>query len=72
MKKTLVPIGVLDKKYYCKFILEDIEMNGGMDISEITRVRLMDLHGAILRYIEAKINIPIEWVVEYNNLLRLK
>ena len=69
IKRT--PIGILPRKYYNKYILEDIEMNGGMDISEITRERLMDLHGAILRYTEAKINIPIEWIEEYNMLIEL-
>ena len=68
-KYTLIPIGILNRELYEKFLNEEITINGGMSLKAIRTVRLNDLKGAIERYVEAKIHIEIEWVQEYNELL---
>lgn len=32
--------------------------------------RLMDIKQAINRFIDARVIIPIEWITEYNNLIK--
>jgi len=63
------PIGVLNRKVYETFLNEDIIMNGGMCLTEVKKQRLDDLQGAITRYAEAKLNIDLDWITEYNELL---
>ena len=69
MKWIKPPIGVLDKKYYHKFLKDDIEMNGGMCLEDTKLKRLNNLKGAIERYLDANLHIDTEWLNEYNEIL---
>ena len=64
------PIGVISRNHYDTVLSDDISNNGGMCLSEIKRIRLYNLKGAIERYASAKRHINIEWIEEYNELLR--
>jgi len=37
-----------------------------------TELRYLDVCGAIKRYYEAGLKIPVEWIEEYNDLIILK
>jgi len=68
-KAVKPPLGVMSKRHYTAFLREDIDANGGMSLNSIRTKRLGDLNGAIQRYAEAKMNIDIKWINEYNDIL---
>lgn len=65
-KNKKSPIGVLSKKFYDKFTLEDIQNNGGMHSQFILQNRINDLSQAITRYATNNSHINPEWIQEYN------
>ena len=64
------PIGVMNRTTYETFLNEDININGGMSLKHIKTARLNKVKGAILRYTSDKRIIPVEWVIEHNELLK--
>ncbi|MEK6881456.1 MAG: hypothetical protein AABY22_17670 [Nanoarchaeota archaeon] len=63
------PLGVLSKKLYDEFILEDIISSGGMSLKYLKEKRLSNLRGAIIRYAEVGLDIDVKWVIEYNDII---
>lgn len=69
MKKHIKPpLGVLHKKLYDEFLMDDIILNGGMCPKYIKDKRLKDLKGAIIRYSSFPFTASPEWIVEYYSL----
>lgn len=65
----VLPLGVLNRKTYENFLNNVICVNGGVSLDYLKRKRLKDLQGAINRYSSDCINIDIEWILEYNEIL---
>lgn len=64
------PIGVIPKVHFDRALAQHLILNGGTSPSYIINGRCNDLKNAILRYAEANLPIHIEWVTEYNDLLK--
>ena len=64
------PLGVLGRHYHDFIIREDIRINGGMSSTVLRRNRINELKGAMSRYIAAEKDFPVEWVMEYNEIIK--
>lgn len=62
-------IDIIPKKLYNIFLLNLIELNGGMDSNYIRSKRINDLSNIITRYINKRKPLNINWIKEYNKLI---
>ena len=65
-----MPLGLLPRKIYEDILNDNIVLNGGMSLDNAKKQRLCDIQNAILRYANAKLNIDLDWIIEYNELLK--